>query len=138
MIATLSVVATKLRVTVPIPVAQNGIPHYAATGAEHVGTTYPTAIAYVSPGVYDLTYANVVAVADVIAIPGRDPALRSFAGAYVAPQTRDGHPDAPAGKPAGRKTPATPRRGEDHSEKEGEGPREAEGPPARPNDPCRK
>lgn len=88
MVATLSVVATKLRVTVPVPVAQNGIPHVLATGGAHVGNTYPTGIAYVSPGVYDLTYANIIAVADVISYPSRDPALRGSNGAYVAAITK--------------------------------------------------
>lgn len=87
MVAVFTVVATKLRVTVPVPVAQNGLPHVGLSGGAHSGTEYPTAITYISPGVYDLTYANIVAVANVCTYPSRDPALRGSNGSYVAAKT---------------------------------------------------
>lgn len=88
MTAVLTVVSNKLRVTLPQQVSADGLPHYAATGGAHSGTAYPTAITQVSSTVFDLTYAAVVAAANVITIPSRDPCFRGRDGAYVGPQIK--------------------------------------------------
>lgn len=87
--AVLSVVATKLRVTLPTTFSQNGLPHYGITGGAHVGTEYPTAITIVSPLVFDLTYANIVAITtNTVTIPAQEPAIRFPNGAYVQPAVK--------------------------------------------------
>jgi hypothetical protein len=87
--AVLTVVATKLRVTLPTEFSQNGTPHWGITGGAHVGTEYPTAITLISPLVFDLTYANIVAITtNTVTIPSQDPAIRFRNGAYVQPQIK--------------------------------------------------
>lgn len=85
--ANLQVVANRLRVTVTATISIAAIPHYGASGGAHTGTEYPTGYAFVSPGVVDLAYAHNVAVGNTITIPTKDPGIRAYSGAYVAPQT---------------------------------------------------
>lgn len=87
--AVLTVVATKLRVTMPVPFSQGDIPHWGISGGAHVGTEYPTAITLISPLVFDLTYASIVAITtNTVVIPAQDPAIRFPNGAYVQPATK--------------------------------------------------
>lgn len=87
--AALSVVATKLRVTLPRDYSQNGLPHWGITGGAHVGTEYPTAVTKIAPNIFDITYANIVAITtNVVTIPAQDPAIRFFNGAYVQAQVK--------------------------------------------------
>lgn len=85
--ATLSIVATKLRVTTPIPCSLNGIPQYYVTGGTHTGNELPTAAVAVSPTTFDLTFPTSVIATNVAHLVQRDPAIRGFNGAYVQPQT---------------------------------------------------
>lgn len=85
---TLSVSSAKLRCTSNVPISISDIPRILATGGAHSGNTYPTAVTVVSPLVFDCTYAAAVAVADVITIPERDPAIRTPSGGYMVPQTK--------------------------------------------------
>lgn len=88
MAAVLTVVATKLRVTLPDGFSLSGLPRYGATGGAHVGTEYPVSATIISPTVVDLAYTNITAAANVVVIPDHDPAIRSRSGGYVSAQTK--------------------------------------------------
>lgn len=84
--AVLSVVATKLRVTLNGNATIQGLPHVAASGGAHAGTAYPTSITQISQNVFDLDYLANVAAGDAIVYPANDPGLRSYNGGYVLSQ----------------------------------------------------
>lgn len=83
-----TIVATKLRCTFPIPVSANGIPGIYLTGGTHTGNELPTAVTYISPTVYDLTYPTSVIATNVANIPSQDKGFRGYNGAYAQPQVK--------------------------------------------------
>lgn len=83
-----AIVATKLRCTFPIPMSANGIPGIYVTGGTHVGNELATAVTYISPTTYDLTYPTAIIATNVAVIPSKDPGFRGFNGAYSQPQTK--------------------------------------------------
>lgn len=80
---TLSASSNKLRLTFLEEVANTGIPVIGISGGAHVGTEYPTAVNRVSALVYDLTYTNNVAAADIVHAPMGDICLRGRYGQLV-------------------------------------------------------
>lgn len=83
-----TIVATKLRCTFPIPMSANGLPGIYLTGGTHTGNELPTAVTYISPTVYDLTYPTSTIATNVATIPSKDPGFRGFNGAYAQAQVK--------------------------------------------------
>lgn len=86
---TFSVVANKLRCTMPQPVSAVGLPTTTLTGGAHTGSELPTAKTQVSLLVWDLTYAHNVAAGDAMVYPSKDPCFRSPSGGYAQPVTKN-------------------------------------------------
>lgn len=86
--ATPTVVANKLRLTMPAPLSATGLPACTLTGGAHTGSELPTAKTQVSLLVWDLTYAHNVAAGDALVYPSKDPCFRNSNGGYVQPITK--------------------------------------------------
>ena len=84
-VSTNSIVATKWRLTLSLPVVVNG-PVSAFAGFTVQGAA-PTSVTVVSPTQVDLGYAAAVVATNVGVIPATSNALRTYAGGYVAAAT---------------------------------------------------
>jgi hypothetical protein len=73
----MSIVATKLRVTLGQNYVYSAIPKITVQGV------LPTAITSVSANVFDLTYAASVVTTNVVVVPANDPGIRSIAGGFM-------------------------------------------------------
>lgn len=83
-VATPSVVATKLRLTFDQAYSLTGIPQVGLTGGAHTGTAYPTSATVISPTVMELDYDAVVAAGDVMTMAPGDVCCRSMTGACLS------------------------------------------------------
>lgn len=86
--ATLSIVATKLRVTLPTAGAIKGIPGIYLTGGTHVGNELPTSVTQISALVFDLGYPTALIATNVAHVPMGDPGWRARNGGYIQPLTQ--------------------------------------------------
>jgi hypothetical protein len=77
-VATVSIVATKVRLTLGVGVSLTGTPAVTVQGVP------ATSAAQVSPTIVDLTFAATPVTGNNYVIPSRDPALRTQNGGYVA------------------------------------------------------
>jgi hypothetical protein len=75
---TLAIVAGKVVVSLSVACSLSGIPQVLVQGVA------PTAAVMLTPSACQLTYAAVPAAGNAYIVPGRDPALRTRNGGYVA------------------------------------------------------
>lgn len=88
LLAGLSIVATKARLTFNAPVSVSALPVEITRQASGTGPQLlPTGYTVVSPTILDLTYAAAVVPTDVITIPANVPSIRGVAGGVVAAAT---------------------------------------------------
>lgn len=79
-VGTLSVVATKLRITFGDAVTLDGIPKIGLTGGAHIGMAFPTSAIMISPTIVELDYLANVAPLDIAYAPMGDKAIRGRIG----------------------------------------------------------
>jgi hypothetical protein len=83
MVPTLSIVATKLRVTLDRQYVFSAIPPIIVSGGTHGAGELPTALTQVSPVAFDLTYPTVVIATNVVQIPELADGIRDSSGGYM-------------------------------------------------------
>jgi hypothetical protein len=87
-IAAITIVAGKARLTLSAPVSVAGLPVEITRQAAGAGPQLlPTAVTIISPTVFDLTYAAAVVATDVITIPANVPLVRGYTGGALQATT---------------------------------------------------